>query len=73
MNLKRKEKSKPAQARPQGEFKALFTSLKGRNGLFAAVSILVVLAIVIIVNLAVGLLPASLLQKDLSSEKIYTV
>ena len=73
MNLKRKEKSKPAQTRPQGEFKALFTSLKGRNGLFAAVSILVVLAIVIIVNLAVGLLPASLLQKDLSSEKIYTV
>ena len=57
----------------KGSCKALFTSLQGRNGLFAAISILVVIAIVVILNLAVGLLPSSVLQKDLSSEKIYTV
>lgn len=54
-------------------FKNLFTSLKWRGGLFAAVSILVAIAIVIVLNLAVGLLPSRVTQKDLSSEKIYTV
>lgn len=53
--------------------KSLFTSLQWRNGLFAAVSILVAIAIVIVINLAVGLIPTNVTQKDLSSEKIYTV
>ena len=73
MKFHRNNKAKPAKVQRRGEFQALFTSLQGRNGLFAAVSILVVLAIVVILNLAVGLLPANLRQKDLSSEKIYTV
>ncbi len=69
---KKKAKSKPERS-SRGEVKTLFTSLKGRNGLFAALSILVVIAIVVVLNLAVGLLPANLRQKDLSTEKIYTV
>ena len=36
-------------------FKSLFTGLKWQGGLFAAVSILAAIAIVIVVNLAVGL------------------
>ena len=52
------KKTNPAKPKKTGEFKALFTSLQGRNGLFAAVSILVVIAIVVILNLAVGLLPS---------------
>ena len=54
-------------------FKSLFTGLKWQGGLFAAVSILAAIAIVIVVNLAVGLIPTSATQKDLSSEKLYTV
>ena len=64
------KKIKPAKPAKKGELKALFTSLQGRNGLFAAISILVVIAIVVILNLAVGLLPSNVLQKDRSSEKI---
>lgn len=54
-------------------FKSLFTGLKWQGGLFAAVSILAAIAIVIVVNLAVGLIPTSATRKDLSSEKLYTV
>ena len=54
-------------------FKNLFTGLKWQGGLFAAVSILAAIAIVIVVNLAVGLIPTSATRKDLSSEKLYTV
>ncbi len=50
-------------------FKNLFTGLKWQGGLFAAVSILAAIAIVIVVNLAVGLIPTSATRKDLSSEK----
>ena len=73
MKRNQEKKIKPAKPAKKGELKALFTSLQGRNGLFAAISILVVIAIVVILNLAVGLLPSNVLQKDLSSEKIYTV
>ncbi len=54
-------------------FKSLFTGLKWQGGLFAAVSILAAIAIVIVVNLAVGLIPTSATRKDMSSEKLYTV
>lgn len=54
-------------------FKNLFTGLKWQGGLFAAVSILAAIAIVIVVNLAIGLIPTSATRKDLSSEKLYTV
>ena len=54
-------------------FKNLFTGLKWQGGLFAAVSILAAIAIVIVVNLAVGLISTSATRKDMSSEKLYTV
>ena len=54
-------------------FKNLFTGLKWQGGLFAAVSILAAIAIVIVVNLAISLIPTSATRKDLSSEKLYTV
>ena len=57
----------------KGSWKQLFTSHKGKNALYAAIAILVAIAIVVVANLAVGQLPLSARQKDLSTTQIYSV
>ena len=50
-----------------------FGTIQSKNGLFSAGMIALVVAIVIVFNLAVGYLPSNLLEIDLSSSGIYTV
>lgn len=57
----------------KGSWKQLFTSHKGKNAIYAAIAILVAIAIVVVANLAVGQLPLSVRQKDLSTTQIYSV
>ena len=50
-----------------------FGTIQSKNGLFSAGMIALVVAIVIVFNLAVGYLPSNLLEIDPSSSGIYTV
>ncbi len=53
--------------------KGSFATIQSKNGLFSAGMIALVVAIVIVFNLAVGYLPSNLREADLSSSGIYTV
>ena len=52
---------------------SMLRTARGKNGLMSTGMIAIVVAIVILFNLAVGLLPAKVRQFDLSSTKIYEI
>lgn len=67
-------RSRLAARRPTlAGIKGSFGTIQSKNGLFSAGMIALVVAIVIVFNLAVGYLPSNLLEVDLSSSGIYTV
>lgn len=55
------------------EKQSILRTARGRNGLMSTGMIAIVVAIVILFNLAVGLLPAKVRQFDLSTTKIYEI
>lgn len=67
MALRKKQKDFPRKSR------AFCGRPRGRNGLMSTGMIAIVVAIVILFNLAVGLLPTKVRQFDLSTTKIYEI
>ena len=55
------------------EKQSILRTARGRNGLMSTGMIAIVVAIIILFNLAVGLLPAKVRQFDLSTTKIYEI
>lgn len=55
------------------EKQSILRTARGRNGLMSTGMIAIVVAIVILFNLAVGLLPTKVRQFDLSTTKIYEI
>ena len=67
-NKKNQDISQEKQEKQQ-----MFRTAKGKNGLMSTGMIAIVVAIVILFNLAVGQLPSHLRQFDLSSNQIYEI
>lgn len=72
MSVKKTDNNRPAGKRTKRSLTAMRT-VRGKNGLLSTGMIALVVAIVVVFNIAVNLLPSGVRQFDISTSKIYEI